>query len=338
MSDFNPTAHEQNRFDAERDFEKILFKSFFIKLLSRFKDSPATLLSLDDIRKRFHLHKEHYHGLQTVEIDKISGSEGRYSEFDRHFLPMSAKSRQKWIAINSAVRDNINLPPVQLYKVDDVYFVRDGNHRISVAKALGQKYIEAEVTEIETPVKVRKGMDRKKILLKQEYTNFLEVTGLKGHVGKEDEIELTELGGYDIILEHIRMQKYILEKDLGKKVPYREAARSWYDDLFKQFVHVNFIYDITAYFPGRTAGDIYIWILNNKKFLVEEFGVPMDIQSAVKALMKKYAGKRKDEIDKLVKHIRESRDNDTDKNAEFRDQGNVKNLKAENKKYRIKDP
>ena len=161
MSDFESTAHDQNRFDAERDFEKILFKSFFIKLLNRFKDSPATLLSLDDIRKRFHLQKESYYGLKAVEIDKIMGSEGRYSEFDHHFLPTSPKTRQKWININSAVRDNINLPPVQLYKVDDVFFVRDGNHRISVAKALGQKFIEAEVTEIETPVKIRKGMDRR---------------------------------------------------------------------------------------------------------------------------------------------------------------------------------
>jgi hypothetical protein len=304
-NDFS-TEHQQNQYDAQRDFERQLLKSFFSNLFKRVKHQPASLLSLSDIRKRFRLEKEFYKGIQSVDISKIVGSEGRYSEFDQYFLPKSGKTRAKWIGIDAAVRSNVSLPPVQLYKVDDIYFVRDGNHRISVAKALGQEFIEAEVTEIETPVKISKNTDIKQILIKQEYTNFLEVTGLKEHLGKDDEIELTELGGYDIILEHIHLHQFFMERDLKNKIPYHAAALSWFREIYQPVIKLVYIYVMTAAFSNRKPGDIYIWMMTNKKFILKEFGSDPDIRTLVRGFTRKYSKAKKEDIEDLIRRIKEN--------------------------------
>ena len=84
-------------------------------------------------------------GLQTVPIDQICGSEGRAGDFDRDFNPLQRHTQQRWLGIATARRQGTELPPVALVRVGDLHFVRDGHHRISVARALGQLAIEATV-------------------------------------------------------------------------------------------------------------------------------------------------------------------------------------------------
>ncbi len=86
-------------------------------------------------------------GLKTVAIRKIHGSEGRASDFDRFFHPLQERSRDRWLRILAAFENGLSLPPVELLRVGEEYFVRDGHHRISVAAALGQVEIEAHVIE-----------------------------------------------------------------------------------------------------------------------------------------------------------------------------------------------
>jgi hypothetical protein len=92
--------------------------------------------------------------LQVVLLDQIVGSEGRYQEFDRAFFPRQSRTRNRWISLASASYEQSPLPPVELYQVGAAYFVRDGNHRISVARARGQEFIDAYVTEMELAVPV----------------------------------------------------------------------------------------------------------------------------------------------------------------------------------------
>jgi hypothetical protein len=85
-------------------------------------------------------------GVQTVPIRKIRGSEGRCSDFDEHFRPLRKHTKRRWVNMCCAWLDGVVMPPVDLVLVGDEYYVRDGHHRISVARALGQQHIEAEVT------------------------------------------------------------------------------------------------------------------------------------------------------------------------------------------------
>jgi hypothetical protein len=100
------------------------------------------LWRLQDLKPK----SEHFAGLQTVEIDRIRGSEGRVVDFDIDFFPIGHHNRSRWTGIAMARQQGIKMPPVTLIQAGDLYFVRDGHHRISVARAFGQTFIEAEVT------------------------------------------------------------------------------------------------------------------------------------------------------------------------------------------------
>ena len=88
----------------------------------------------------------YYVGIRTIAIDRIRGSEGRIRDFDCDFYPLRAQDKSRWISVAQARMDGTPLPPVDLIRIGEVYFVRDGHHRISVARAMGEKFIEAEVT------------------------------------------------------------------------------------------------------------------------------------------------------------------------------------------------
>ena len=88
----------------------------------------------------------HYAGIRAVPIRQIRGSEGRCEDFDADFWPLQLHNRGRWLRVAMAQQGGTPLPPVELIQVGDVYFVRDGHHRISVARAMGQAFIDAQVT------------------------------------------------------------------------------------------------------------------------------------------------------------------------------------------------
>ena len=88
----------------------------------------------------------HYAGRRSVRLNDIRGSEGRAKDFDDQFYPLSDRTRQRWQSVASALDEGVALPPVQLIQVGEAYYVRDGHHRVSVNRVLGQEEIEAEVT------------------------------------------------------------------------------------------------------------------------------------------------------------------------------------------------
>jgi len=85
---------------------------------------------------------------ETVEVGKIVGSLGRCSSFDGRFLPLCSCSGERWERISEALRQGRPLPPVELYRIGDRYFVSDGNHRVSVVRYHGAVMVDALVTEI----------------------------------------------------------------------------------------------------------------------------------------------------------------------------------------------
>jgi len=87
-----------------------------------------------------------YGGTRTVALSQIRGSEGRCNDFDCDFQPLQGHTRDRWISIAAAREMGTSMPPVELVQLGDAYFVRDGHHRISVGRALGQRDIDAEVT------------------------------------------------------------------------------------------------------------------------------------------------------------------------------------------------
>lgn len=109
----------------------------------------AGLLDMGSIKRNKSQLGQRYAGLRTVPLGSIAGSEGRTQDFDRDFHPLGNHNRGRWLGIAIARLRGVALPPVSLIQVGERYFVRDGHHRISVAQALGEQYIEAEVIEFD---------------------------------------------------------------------------------------------------------------------------------------------------------------------------------------------
>ena len=114
----------------------------FLSMLSRRSFRLLSLAEIDPTR----VHDRREVGLRTVPIERIRGTEAHDDDFDRHFHPLHKHVHDRWMSVAQARDREVGLPPVELIQVGDLYFVRDGHHRISVACALGQQYIEAEVT------------------------------------------------------------------------------------------------------------------------------------------------------------------------------------------------
>ena len=139
---------------AKTDFARARSKAFWNRILNFLGGQPATLLSYDEVKEKLRIGGPIYRGVKTVEIKKIVGSLNRYHEFDRAFLPLEDQVADRWQSIDRAFYQDVNLPPVVLYKVGDVYFVVDGHHRVSVAREQGQLDIDAEVRECSTKVNI----------------------------------------------------------------------------------------------------------------------------------------------------------------------------------------
>lgn len=124
-------------------FDKARQAGFFHKILSILTHHSYHLLDLNNYptQKRY----GHYAGQRDVPLNEICGTEGRPNDFDDRFHPLSDRTRQRWMSVARANEQGINLPPVELIQVGHVYFVRDGHHRISVARTFGQTTITAKV-------------------------------------------------------------------------------------------------------------------------------------------------------------------------------------------------
>ncbi len=131
--------------ECEQLFRKNLHIGRKNALLARILGKTAQLCSLARCIQENGFASRAYRGIQTVPIQAICGTENRSSDFDQCFHPLSERTEDRWIHILKAREKGEILPPVELIQVGEAYFVRDGHHRISVARALGEKYIEAEV-------------------------------------------------------------------------------------------------------------------------------------------------------------------------------------------------
>src|SRR5512138_1525754 len=119
---------------AKLDFENAIRKGYWRSVMSWFTRTDNKLLPYDEFRRSLPVYGQHDIGMRQIELDKIIGSVGRYLDFDRAFLPRRTNTRNRWESVDRAHLQDITLPPIEVYKVGTVYFVKDGNHRVSVAR------------------------------------------------------------------------------------------------------------------------------------------------------------------------------------------------------------
>jgi hypothetical protein len=127
-------------------FRQAVRKGGMGRLFSRISGQTRSLRDLQTATQGLNIRSRHYAGVQAVLISKIVGSEGRVSDFDASFNPLSEKTRDRWLSVASARLQGRAMPAVELIQVGELYYVRDGHHRISVARAFEEEAIDAQVT------------------------------------------------------------------------------------------------------------------------------------------------------------------------------------------------
>jgi hypothetical protein len=259
---------------ARADYSRARAKAFLNRIRAVLSGRPTRLLSYDDIREKLHVGGPIYRGVQTIRLDQVAGSLNRYMAFDRAFLPTQDDTASRWQWVSRAFYEDISLPPVVLYKVGDVYFVVDGHHRVSVAREQGQEFIEAEVRECATRVNITPDIKLEDLEILHEKVNFLERTRLD-QLRPNANIKLTIPDGFDRMLEHIAVHRYFMGIDLQRDISEEEAVNHWYDTVYLPIIKVIRSSKILKEFPGKTEGDLYLWILDHQHYLAEREGQPL---------------------------------------------------------------
>lgn len=264
--------HDLNFLEGVSAFQGARMRAFWDDMLSLLRGKSTELLSFDEIRARLRLREEYYKGLQEVPVEQIVGSVGRYKDFTAKFLPRKNKMQERWSRVYAVASGMMGLPPIELYKVGDVYFVRDGNHRVSVARQLGSRTIQAHVTELPTSISLKPGMSAEQLDQLTAYAEFLDMTRLPYTRPHHQSMELSETSRYDDLLGHIYLHGAVKERHEGRAVELPEAAADWYDNVYRPAITLIRKYDMMRYMPRRTEGDLYLWMVDHLREVKEAFG------------------------------------------------------------------
>ncbi len=259
-----------------------------------------TLVPFDEVRARLRSATEVKRGTTTIPLNAIVGSVGRYRDFTREFLPRDEALEERWRRLDEAVNSLQDIPPIDVYKLGDVYFVRDGNHRVSVARANGATEIEANVTEIPLQVPLTPDMNVDQIIIAAEKADFLDRTDLH-HLVPDAEITFTSPGRYQELLEHIDAHRWYMGVAQNREVPYEEAVVSWYESVYLPAVVAVHGSGLLKDFPKRTEADLYLWTMHHLADLKQEYGQGVDAGIAAADLARQHTERPVSKVVRAVK-------------------------------------
>lgn len=256
---------------ALQDFRSARSQADLQEMLARLKGEANQLLSYDEVRKKLGLHGSTARGLQDIALDAIVGSVGRYTDFTRDFLPRREINPERWARVKIGASGMVGLPPIQVYKIGEAFFVEDGNHRVSVARQLGATHIQAYVNEVFLRAPLTPEVKADDLIMIAEYNHFLEETHLD-ELRPEADLRVTVPGKYPLLLEHIAVHRYYMGLEHQREIPYQEAVTHWYDTVYQPIARIIHEQSVLHRFPERTETDLYIWIAEHLASIEKELG------------------------------------------------------------------
>ena len=276
--------------ETESDFAKARNKALFNEIQHFLKPEEAAMISFRDIKELLKPQNQTNIGMQVIPIEKIVGSEGRYIDFDNQFFPKNTFIKERWEHVDEAVIKDIILPPIKVYELGGLYFVRDGNHRVSVAKSKGVEFIDAEVVSLQSeirlpPVRSLTGMIKE--IISYEKRNFYFETSF-GDITDYWCLDFSTTGQYDVIYNHILTHKYFINQNQEKEISIEDAITSWFNTVYLPVIHTIDKYKIMKYFKHRTKSDLYVWIIKYFDELKRKFGDNCSLEDAVFDITNEY--------------------------------------------------
>ena len=253
--------------DAQSDFSRARRRAAMSRLVGRLRGQAgdvSTLLPFEEVIEALGMVGEKYIGLKTIPVDSIVGSVDRASEFDRSFRPTSSRVRERWQRINLAQRQGKGMPPIDVYRVGGLHFVKDGHHRVSVARYRRLEVIEAYVTEVLTRVRLGDGLKIDELPAKSHERLFLERVPLPKQARERIAFSDPERG-YARLAEGVEAWGFRLMQGLGEPMDRGEVAEAWFWDEFVPVVEALEEADLIG---SGTAADAYLRVAEERYMLL----------------------------------------------------------------------
>ena len=223
--------------DAQTDFSRARRRHVTADLARRLRREPDDvnhILPFDEVVAALGRRGERRLGLEVIDLDTIVGTVDRTREFDRHFRPTSKAAKQRWERIAKAMRRGEAMPPIDVYRIGPLHFVRDGHHRVSVARAMGLEVIEASVTEIITEVGADADVKVHDLALKSHERLFFERVPLPQEL--RGRIVLGSGSWYAGLAEGVEAWGFRAMQARGEFMSREQVAREWFEEEFEPVV------------------------------------------------------------------------------------------------------
>jgi hypothetical protein len=222
--------------DAEGDFSRARRRRALARLSARLRrvDDVNHILPFEEVARALGRVGERRLGEQLIPLDSIVGTVDRSREFDRDFRPTSPRVRERWQRINLAQRKGAAMPPIDVYRIGELHFVKDGHHRVSVARALGHKDISAYVTEVQTQIGADRGVRLRDLPLKSHQRLFYERVPLRAE--ERGRIHLSDEWRYAALAEAVEAWGFRASQARGEPMSRQEVAESWLHDEYEPVI------------------------------------------------------------------------------------------------------
>lgn len=261
---------EGTRTGAIRRFEQARRRAKLEQMSARFTRRDTRMLPFDAIRSELRQQNPLYMGVQEIPLDAIVGSVGRYKEFTRKFLPLSNSLRERWIGIENLTA-RTGWPPIETYRVGNVFFVKDGNHRVSVARQMELPTIEAHVWAYPSELQINPEDDLNAIFIQLGRQSFMEKTHLD-ELAPDHGIVFTSPGRYTELLVQIHGLRQTLAEIDGQVMPFDESVAAWYEMIYLPTIHIIKESPLLEDFPGRTEADLFVWLSQQRTRVQAVYG------------------------------------------------------------------
>ncbi|MBQ0039037.1 MAG: transcriptional regulator [Treponema sp.] len=275
---------------TDDDFSKAHTKALFNEIHHFLNPEAAKLIPLQEMKAILKPKNEIYKGMEVIPVNLIVGSEGRHSDFDNHFFPKSNFLKNRWERVDMAHYQDIILPAISVYELGGLYFVRDGNHRVSVAKSKGIENIDAEVVSLQTEIKLKPGSTKEQMIkqvIEYEKRVFYNETNF-GDITDYWCLNFSIPGQYDIIYNHILCHKYYINSTMTEEIPMDEAVLSWFQNVYLPVINVIARRKIIKHFKGKCMGDLYLYLVQYWDELKQKIGGEFPLEEAAKDFTNQY--------------------------------------------------
>jgi hypothetical protein len=223
--------------DAQADFARARRHGQLARVaawLSREPSGVGVVLPFEEVVAALGFVSERDLGRQVITLDTIVGSVDRARDFDRNFRPTSPRTRGRWEGIATAMRRGQSLPPISVYRIGEIHFVRDGHHRVSVARALGWKDIDAYVTEVQTRVGVEKAIELADLPMKSHERLFWERVPLPAEA--RHEIRVRDPWDYGDLAEGVEAWGFRAIQQREELLDRETIARMWLEEEYRPVI------------------------------------------------------------------------------------------------------